>query len=310
MRKNILMVVSLLALCLTVGPAAFGQTAMVNFTGGGAWAGLTEFTVPVGTTVPLVLDITDAVDLAYWEVHVRVNGSAGALAAGSHDTWWETPTNVVDNTVDWQDTTQSNVVLGAIDFFADPPYSYSGSGSLANLEFECTEPGDVVVTILTEYPPDLPPNMNVLPGFSQVDPVTGFGDLGNSELPVEFSSSTVTIHQTLEGQRWDFFAGVAPGDETMGYVDPAYDDTYDDGFLVDLWAIPNDPVVYVFSHWEETTGAGVPYGDPTQAHLAFPLHSDLELYAHFVLVPEPCTLTLMGLGLACVGLRRRRRRRA
>ena len=55
MRKNILMVVSLLALCLAVGPAAFGQTATVSLTGGGTWAGLTDFTVPVGTMVPLVM---------------------------------------------------------------------------------------------------------------------------------------------------------------------------------------------------------------------------------------------------------------
>jgi hypothetical protein len=51
----------------------------------------------------------------------------------------------------------------------------------------------------------------------------------------------------------------------------------------------------------------VPGGDPYASMLELPRSTPITLVAHFQQIPEPLSLTVMGIGLTLLGLRRRRR---
>lgn len=296
MRRKYILIVLSLAACLVLGQAALAQVATIRLTGGGAWAGLNDFGVPDGSTVPLVLEATGIENLSDWQVNLEITGPASPLTLGSHDTWWETQSNVVDNDLVPQSMTQTYILLGSIDFFNAPPWSHSSPDtvSLANLEFDCEGLGDVTVRLITD-------GALTTPVFSKAHPTAG-PDLGDLELPVEFSDTVVTIHQGVVSEPvWS----VAPSDE-FGFIEMDEDPLQ--GTLT-LSALPKDEDVYFFKTWTQDPSGAVVI-DPGSPTITIPSTVGVELVAHFGMIPEPVSATLLGLGLACLGLRRRRGRRA
>lgn len=308
MQRSHTLACLLVVACALAGPPAVAQVATVELTAGDPWAGQTDITVSQGTTVPLVLSITEPVDLAEWQIGLTLVGDASELSVLADSSWWESEPNTYVNMLSRVDDpsvpdgVQDYVLVGSAESLGAPwSHSAPGTVSLATVEFTCQGPDDVVVSLALGYDP------LTMPYFGKADEAAG-PDFNDPYLEVEFSNVEVTVEQVTESE-WDFSAAVAAGEELFGEVDAPAPGTYDDGTLMDVLARATDPI-YVFSHWEETTGSGVPGGDPTQASLVFGLHSDVDLVAHFAMIPEPLSLTVFGLGLTWLGLRRRRGRRA
>jgi hypothetical protein len=268
--------------------------------------------------------ITDPQNVSGWQVNVAIDNPATPLALGSPLSWWEGLPNALLHDDDGDPSTPERGVifgldasgtyraLGQLNYMDAPPWSHSASGTvaLANLEFTCQGPGNVVVGLVPDdipAPGEEPPFYDTRPAFLLADPDTGI-DFNNMYMPVEFSNVSVTIHQALQSE-WDFSVDEVPGHEAFGFVDstPA-PGTWPHDTLIAVDATPTDPL-YLFGYWEATQGTAVP-GDPYSPHLEFALQSDVHLLAHFALIPEPMSLGVVGMGLAGLWLRRRRRARA
>ncbi len=308
MQRSHTLACLLVVACALAGSSAVAQLATVELTAGAPWAGQADITVSQGTTVPLVLSITEPVDLAEWQIGLTVVGDASALSVVADSSWWESEPNTDVNMLSRVDDpsvpdgVQDYVLVGSAESLGAPwSHSAPGTVSLATVEFTCQGPDDVVVSLVLGDDP------LTMPYFGKADEAQG-PDFNDPYLEVEFSNIEVTVEQVTQSE-WDFSAAVAAGEELFGEVDAPAAGTYDDGTVMNVLARATDPL-YVFGHWEETTGSGVPGGDPHQASLVFGLHSDVDLVAHFAMIPEPLSLTVFGLGLTWLGLRRRRGRRA
>ncbi|MFC1806233.1 PEP-CTERM sorting domain-containing protein [Planctomycetota bacterium] len=323
MRLTTCRFIAVLSLMALLGGTALGQVPVVELVGDGPWLGFNDITVPMGTTVPLALRITNPENLSDWQVNLTIVGPASPLGLAPGLSWWEqlpnaflfdhdgnplTPDRGVALGPDASGTTRA---IGMVDFVDVPPWSHSASGtvSLANLEFTYQGPGDVTVGLVVA---DIPnpaggPDFPTRPTFGKADPVNG-PDFNDLEMVVEFSNVEVTIHQASQSD-WDFSAAVAPGDWAFGELVPPVPDPgrYGDGIRMEVMAKATDSL-YVFSHWEETSAGRVP-GNPLSPSLSFDIHWDVHLLAHFALIPEPLSVTMLGLGLGGLWLRRRRGRR-
>lgn len=312
MQRRLAWITAVMLAATVLCPSASAQVATLELKATGPFADPHNVTVPVNSDVELVLEIAGAQNLADWQANLTITGPARDLRMGSHDTWWESHTNVPDNTLHFQDqTSQTWILLGELFIpVVDQPdlkpednawsFSSGQTETLAFLEFTCDGTGTVVVELVMNDP-------LLAPVLSAAAPLDGNPFTVDPLVVNSASNVSVTITQILQTD-WAFSAMVAPGQEASGAVDAPDAGTYDAGTVMDVLARATDPL-YKFSHWEEMTGSGVPGGGARDPNLVFPLLSDVTLVANFVIIPEPVTATLFGVGAALLGLRRRRRRR-
>ncbi|MFW6107317.1 MAG: PEP-CTERM sorting domain-containing protein [bacterium] len=288
-----------LSLLLATSRAGLASMATVELKAQGDFVDPHEITVGVGDRVVLLYEVSNAIDLAYFQDDFEMSPATSPLSLHTGASWWESQPNVQANSLADRGGGVHRLVGEASQRV--PPFAHSTvePNSLAVLEFTCPQPGDVVVSGLR------------YPYFFATD-VDG-NPIGEIEIDRSFSDATVLIHQVEQqppgpGGPWTLAYDV--NDPLWGEVFGTPEGDYEDGAEIALTAVPLDEQ-YMFLRWEEATGGAVP-GNPQLPDLGGPflLASDLHLVATFAQVPEPLTLTVLaaaGAGLAWRGRRQRRR---
>jgi hypothetical protein len=285
------------------GGALAGALALLSLLGGVSQAAIVELvavgpsgythelTVNVGDTVQIAYLIADADNLSFFQDDLQMTGPGTDLTLLVGQSWWEQQLNCQPDTLVNRGGGLYTIIGESS--ISDRPYSHDvvEPNSLALFEFSCTDLGDVVIEGLLK------------PYFASADPDTM--EPGPPIIPdPALSNAVVVIHQ-VEGRQVVLSYDVTP--VGAGVINGSPEGLYNVGDDIHLEAVANTDWVFVM--WDELTGAGVP-GDPYSSVLDFPIATDLDLLARFAYIPEPMSLTLLGIGAACLGLRSRKRRRA
>jgi hypothetical protein len=262
----------------------------------GTYADPHEITVNVGETVTLVYEVSGIADMNSWQDQFGISGPATELGILTGASWWE----LLSANTGYATSIPAPGVLRILgtNSLITPPYAYTpdaGGSSLAVLQFECLDVGDVTVDglLLAEF----------LPG----DPVTG------QVIPPPFdisqlSNAHVLIHQLDDGQPGEWSFNYEVNDDLLGQIIGTAEGPYADGTVMDITASPLDPTSVQFLGWQLLSDSpGFP-GDLSLPDLGgpFPLTSDVSLRAWFAVIPEPTSLALVCGGLALLSRRRRR----
>lgn len=274
---------TVLVLACALAPAAVaGPVAQIELLALDGGLGSHEITVTPGTTVQLAYLLTDPDKLAFPMDLLTVIGPASPLSLVSGASWWQQQPGTSLALVDQPG---GQFFLGE-SRLASSPFSHSATGmqSIAVFELTCEGPGDVVIQAFN----------NVALARSEDFVTQPLEPYDTSQLA--FSAGRVTIHQGPA----EPIIRVADGQEDVGKVVIEHISAEFVGAL----ALATDPG-YVFSHWEETTGSGVPGGDPSAPRLVVPSTAPIELIANFAVIPEPMSLGLLGLGIVALVRRRR-----
>jgi len=138
------------------------------------------------------------------------------------------------------------------------------------------------------------------------------GDLVGPRIGADIDA--VGAISTIPAPEWELTYEVDP--VIAGEILGSLEGFYNDGEIIALLTQAYDPTSWEFVLWTETLTPGFPAPDPLSPDMGgpFPIHSDLHFIAHYRpiqdVIPEPMSLTLLGIGAAGLGLRLRKRRRA